>query len=94
MVVMKTATVAEAYLELLALRGIEYFFGNAGTDFASIIDAFACRQEHGKSIPRAVHPEGWAVRTNQFPLSELPLTAHYEKICEAFGGYGERVEDP
>ena len=52
MVVMKTATVAEAYLELLALRGIEYFFGNAGTDFASIIDAFACRQEHGESIPR------------------------------------------
>jgi acetolactate synthase-1/2/3 large subunit len=21
-------------------------------------------------------------------------TACYEKICEAFGGYGERVEDP
>jgi acetolactate synthase-1/2/3 large subunit len=52
MVEMKAATVAEAYLELLALRGIEYFFGNPGTDFASIIDAFACRQEHGKSIPR------------------------------------------
>jgi acetolactate synthase-1/2/3 large subunit len=52
MVETKAATVAEAYLELLALRGIEYFFGNAGTDFASIIDAFACRQEQGKSIPR------------------------------------------
>jgi acetolactate synthase-1/2/3 large subunit len=47
-----------------------------------------------KRATRAVHPEGWAVRTNQFPLSELPVTAHYEKICEAFGGYGERVEDP
>lgn len=47
-----------------------------------------------KRATRALHPEGWAVRTNQFPLSELPVTAHYEKICEAFGGYGERVEDP
>ncbi len=54
MVEMKAATVAEAYLELLALRGIEYFFGNAGTDFASVIDAFACRQEQGKSLPRAL----------------------------------------
>ena len=40
----------------------------------------------------ALHPEGWAVRTNYFPLCELEPTAHYEKICEAFGGYGERVE--
>jgi acetolactate synthase-1/2/3 large subunit len=52
MVEMKAATVAEAYLGLLALRGIECFFGNAGTDFASIIDAFACRQEQGESLPR------------------------------------------
>jgi hypothetical protein len=32
-------TTAQAYLELLESRGIEYFFGNAGTDFASIVDA-------------------------------------------------------
>ena len=31
----KVETVAEAYLELLSLRGIDYFFANAGTDFAS-----------------------------------------------------------
>ncbi len=43
---------------------------------------------------RAVHPDGWAARTNNFPLSELPPGAAYEKICEAFGGYGERVEAP
>jgi acetolactate synthase-1/2/3 large subunit len=47
-----------------------------------------------KRATRALHPEGWAVKTNHFPLSELPVTAHYEKVCEAFGGYGERVEDP
>src|ERR671931_845443 len=34
-------TVAEAYLELLKDRGIEVFFGNAGTDFASLVEAFA-----------------------------------------------------
>jgi len=34
-------TVAEAYLHLLADRGIECFFGNAGTDFAPLIEAFA-----------------------------------------------------
>jgi len=43
---------------------------------------------------RIQHPDGWAVRTNRFPLSELQPTAHFEKICEAFGGYGERVETP
>ena len=47
-----------------------------------------------KRATRAVHPEGWAVGTNHFPLSELEAAANYEKICEAFGGYGERVEAP
>lgn len=47
-----------------------------------------------KRATRSVHPKGWAARTNQFPLAELQPTADYEKICEAFGGYGERVERP
>ena len=37
-------SVAEAYLELLAARGIDYFFGNGGTDFAPIIEAYAKRR--------------------------------------------------
>jgi acetolactate synthase-1/2/3 large subunit len=41
------ATVAEAYLELLASRGVKYFFGNSGTDFAPIIEAFAKRSAAG-----------------------------------------------
>ncbi|MBT8363854.1 MAG: thiamine pyrophosphate-requiring protein [Deltaproteobacteria bacterium] len=44
-------TVAEAFLELLACRGIRYFFGNSGTDFAPIIEAFAKRQAQGKDKP-------------------------------------------
>lgn len=42
---------AEAYLELLAARGVEYFFGNAGTDFAPIVEAFAKRQAQGQALP-------------------------------------------
>jgi acetolactate synthase-1/2/3 large subunit len=35
------ATVAEAWLRLLKSRGVDWLFGNAGTDFPSIIEAFA-----------------------------------------------------
>ncbi len=42
----------------------------------------------------SLHPKGWAARTGRFVLSELDAPADYEKICEAFGGYGERVESP
>ena len=51
----KRATVestAEAYLELLAARGVEYFFANAGTDFAPIIEAFAKRAATGQPTPK------------------------------------------
>lgn len=47
-------SVAEAYLELLASRGVEWFFGNAGTDFAPLIEAFAKRQAAGQVLPRPV----------------------------------------
>jgi len=43
---------AQAYLELLRAMGVKYFFGNAGTDFASIIDAFAKFATEGKTTPR------------------------------------------
>jgi acetolactate synthase I/II/III large subunit len=43
---------AEAYLELLAARGVEYFFANAGTDFAPLIEAYAKRMAEGKPLPR------------------------------------------
>ena len=45
-------TTAQAYLELLHDRGVEYFFGNGGTDFASIVDGFAKLQADGKGSPR------------------------------------------
>ena len=47
----KQVTVAEAFLELLASRGVKYFFGNSGTDFAPIVEAFAKRQARGQDRP-------------------------------------------
>lgn len=45
-------TTAEAYLELLNDRGIEVFLGNAGTDFASIVEAFARFEAEGRAALR------------------------------------------
>ena len=45
-------TTAQAYLELLELRGIDVFFANPGTDFASLIEAFTLREQTGKTLPR------------------------------------------
>jgi acetolactate synthase-1/2/3 large subunit len=49
---LRPATTAEAYLELLADRGIDVFLGNAGTDFASLVEAFARCEAEGGRAPR------------------------------------------
>src|SRR5258707_15893035 len=54
---MKRATVkstADAYLELLAARGGEDFFANAGTAFAPLIEAYARRSAQGQASPRPI----------------------------------------
>jgi acetolactate synthase-1/2/3 large subunit len=43
---------AEAYLELLRDRGIDYFFGNGGTDFAPLVEAFAKAASQGGIVPK------------------------------------------
>jgi acetolactate synthase I/II/III large subunit len=45
---------AEAYIELLAARGVDYFFGNGGTDFGPIVDAYAKRLEQELPVPKPV----------------------------------------
>jgi acetolactate synthase I/II/III large subunit len=45
-------TVAEAYLALLAERGVEYLFANAGTDFAPIVEAYARAAHAGLPAPK------------------------------------------
>src|ERR687892_139085 len=45
-------TTAGAYLELLKDRGIDVFLGNAGTDFASLVEAFAGFEGEAGRAPR------------------------------------------
>ena len=51
---LQVETVAQAWLELLHDRGVDVFLANAGTDFASLVDAFAKRQAEGKASPRPI----------------------------------------
>jgi acetolactate synthase-1/2/3 large subunit len=51
---LRVETVAQAYLDLLEDRGVEFFLANAGTDFAPLVDAFARRQAEGRQAPRPV----------------------------------------
>src|SRR6201982_2393361 len=46
--------VAAAYLALLADRGVDYLFGNAGTDFAPLIEAYAQSAQTGVAVPHTV----------------------------------------
>ncbi len=47
-----------------------------------------------KRNARAIYPDGWAVGQDDFPFTALEPSPDFEKICEACGGYGERVEAP
>jgi acetolactate synthase-1/2/3 large subunit len=51
---LKNCTVADAYLAVLADRGVDYLFANAGTDFAPLIEALAKAQALGTPIPEPV----------------------------------------
>jgi acetolactate synthase I/II/III large subunit len=49
-----TRTVASAYLSLLSSRGVDHLFGNAGTDFAPIVEAYADAAHSGTPVPRPI----------------------------------------
>jgi acetolactate synthase-1/2/3 large subunit len=48
------ATAAEAYVGLLAARGVEYLFANGGTDFAPVVEAYARGKGLGWRMPEPV----------------------------------------
>jgi acetolactate synthase I/II/III large subunit len=50
----RVESVAEAYLVLLAERGVEYLFANAGTDFAPIVEGFAKAEARGVPLPKPI----------------------------------------
>src|SRR6266850_821060 len=47
-------TAADAWLGLLAARGIDYLFANGGTDFAPVVEAYAKGQKLGWRLPEIV----------------------------------------
>ena len=51
---LENVTVSDAYLALMADRGVEYLFANAGTDFAPMIEALAKAQALGLPHPKPV----------------------------------------
>jgi acetolactate synthase-1/2/3 large subunit len=53
-VTFKPETAADAWLGLLASRGIEYLFANGGTDFAPVVEAYAKGQKLGWRLPEIV----------------------------------------
>src|SRR3954464_11440562 len=50
----KPETAAEAWLGLLASRGVEYLFANGGTDFAPVAEAYAKGRALGWRLPEVV----------------------------------------
>ena len=44
----KGQTVGDAYLSLLADRGVDYLFANSGTDFAPLIEGFVKASSEGR----------------------------------------------
>jgi acetolactate synthase I/II/III large subunit len=53
-VTFKPETAADAWLGLLASRGVEYLFANGGTDFAPVVEAYAKGQKLGWRLPEVV----------------------------------------
>ena len=49
-----TGTVSDAYLAILADRGVDFLFANAGTDFAPLIEALAKAEATGAKVPKPV----------------------------------------
>ena len=47
-------TAAEAWIGLLASRGIDYLFANGGTDFAPVVEAYAKGRKQGWRLPEIV----------------------------------------
>jgi acetolactate synthase-1/2/3 large subunit len=47
-------TIADAYLAIMADRGVDYLFANAGTDFAPLIEAYAKAEANSTRVPKPV----------------------------------------
>ncbi|MBO0739660.1 MAG: thiamine pyrophosphate-requiring protein, partial [Alphaproteobacteria bacterium] len=95
-------SVAEAYLTLLAERGIEYLFANAGTDFAPLVEALAKAARSGAPAPRpvlATHENlalsmahGYAMVSRRVPAVMVHVSVGTANgVCGAFNAARENV---
>ncbi len=95
-------SVAEAYLALLAERGVECLFANAGTDFAPLVEALAKSARTGAPAPRpvlATHENlalsmahGWAVVTGRVPAVMVHVSVGTANaVCGVFNAARENV---
>ncbi|HEX3864385.1 MAG TPA: thiamine pyrophosphate-requiring protein [Stellaceae bacterium] len=95
-------SVAEAYLALLADRGIEYLFANAGTDFAPIVEAYARATHSGLAAPKpllATHENlamsmahGYAATSGRVPAVMVHVSVGTANaLCGVFNAARENV---
>jgi acetolactate synthase-1/2/3 large subunit len=98
----KADSVATAYLGLLAERGVEYLFGNAGTDFAPIIEAYAEAEQKGIRVPHpilATHENlavtmahGYAMVSRKIPAVMVHVSVGTANmVCAAMNAARENV---
>ena len=99
---LKVDSVAEAYLALLAERGVEYLFANAGTDFAPIVEAYAKAAQSGLPAPKpliATHENlamsmahGYAVASGRVPAVMVHVSVGTANaLCGVFNAARENV---
>ena len=95
-------SVAEAYLALLADRGVEYLFANAGTDFAPIVEAYAKAAHTGTPAPKpliATHENlamsmahGYAAASGKVPAVMVHVSVGTANaLCGVFNAARENV---
>jgi acetolactate synthase I/II/III large subunit len=99
---LETRTVGAAYLAQLAERGVEYLFGNAGTDFAPLIEAYAQAAQTGGAAPRpmlATHENlavtmahGYAMVSRRVPAVMVHVSVGTANmVCGAINAARENV---
>src|SRR5262245_20817438 len=96
------ASVAAEYLGLLASRGVDYLFGNAGTDFAPLVEAYAEAAQNGTPAPHpmlATHENlavsmahGYAMVSRRIPAVMVHVSVGTANmICAAMNAAREHV---
>src|SRR5215469_1959380 len=98
----QATSVAGAYLAQLADRGVDYLFGNAGTDFAPLIEAYARAAQTSVAVPRpmlATHENlavamahGYGMLSRRIPAVMVHVSVGTANmICAAMNASRENV---